>query len=217
MSTNHAMNTVVYNHPPIWSLNEWSLDDWRKAALNEWSLEDWREAANYANSYTRVGVLYNAMVDSSLARFEEFTLLGEQLTSCDNVWTLRSLLRQELRAASRAELDCMMDERERAALAALPERVPIYRGCYAINKTGLSWSTDRAIAERFPRLGRYSRPGETPLLRSGTTRRDRAVLKLNRNEFEIIAADVRVISTVVLPAEPKAAEHGVHEEIDLEP
>jgi hypothetical protein len=189
-----------------------------------WSLDVWRKAADYANSYTRADVLYNAFPSpysrprrSALSRSEWFTLLGENIPGCDNLWLLsRVLLRVELKNATRAELDCMMDERERAALAALPERISVYRGCYRINKSGLSWTTDRSIAEKFTRFNRYDRPGDTPLLLSGTTRRDRAVLKLDRNEFEIIAPNVRVTSTVVLPVEPKAGELVAHEEIDLE-
>jgi len=66
----------------------------------------------------------------------------------------------------------------------------VYRGCYAVNRAGLSWSTDCTVAERFPRLARYLRPGRQPILRTGTVARDRVTLKLDRSEQEIIAAHV---------------------------
>src|SRR3546814_13249726 len=64
----------------------------------------------------------------------------------------------------------MMDAAERALYDEFPEEVVIYRGCYALNKWGLSWTTDRAIAERFPTLHRYRQDGQ-PLLVTARVRK----------------------------------------------
>src|SRR5262249_32385146 len=134
-----------------------------------------------------------------IPRVQWFVLLGEQLSDCDNVWLWRGVLRKILRSASRSELDAMMEPAEREAFARLPERITVYRGCYRINGPGLSWTTDRAIAEEFPKKMRYSRQGDTPLLRTGLVRRDRVVLKLDRNEEEIVAHYVRITGEQALP------------------
>jgi len=44
----------------------------------------------------------------------------------------------------------LMSERERAALADLPDQITIYRGCGPRNKRSASWTLSRAIAARFP-------------------------------------------------------------------
>jgi hypothetical protein len=122
-----------------------------------------------------------------------FSLLGDSWSVCDNIAYWSVVLRQRLARASREELDAMMDAREIEALRGLPERITIYRGCYRVNRAGLSWTMDRAVAERFPRLWRYRRRDQQPLLRTGTVRRDRIVLKLCRNEREVIAHHVRIL------------------------
>lgn len=154
-------------------------------------IDEAEQAADLANSAERLDVVMEYFW--SLPRLDWFALLGRQWTCCDNIACWRSELRRILVAASREELDAMMDAEEIEALAALPERITVYRGCYAINRAGLSWTTDRAVAERFPRLIRYRLPGQ-PILRMGAVRRARAVLKLNRGEQEIIAHQVRIVA-----------------------
>lgn len=135
-----------------------------------------------------------------MARSEWFVQLGDAWSMCDNVAACRPVLRRLLRSASRTELDLMMTPGERKTLAAAPDCIEVWRGCYAINRAGLSWSTDRTIAERFPFFNRYARHylGEQPILRHGTVRKERAVLKLDRGEVEIIAPCVFGISETAL-------------------
>jgi hypothetical protein len=150
------------------------------------TLDEARRASMLADSYSRIATV----VLAPLSRSDWFRLLGSEWTDCDSIWTARAMIRAELRDAGRDELDSMMTEVERTALAQLPARFTIYRGCYAINRAGLSWSLERSIAEGFPRRTRYLRPGEQPILRLGTCARERVVLKLDRNEREIVAAHV---------------------------
>jgi hypothetical protein len=153
------------------------------------SLEEARNASMLADSYTRIRTVALAPV----SRPDWFALLGSEWSVCDSIWSARAEIRWRLRTASRAELDLMMEPEERAALARLPERFTVYRGCYQINRAGLSWTTERRVAERFPQLTRYRRSAERPILRIGTVARDRVVLKLDRAEQEIIAAYVHVM------------------------
>lgn len=161
-------------------------------------------AAGYANSYTRLPVLLSYRPDAwggpteKLDRLEWFRLLGEWWTMCDNISSERSFLRRILSRASREELDAMMTTQERAVLASMPQRFSVYRGCYQVNRPGLSWTTERAVAERFPKMARYRRPGERSILRLGVVLRDRVVLKLDRREQEIIAPYVRMVEEVQL-------------------
>jgi hypothetical protein len=150
------------------------------------SLEDSRKASRMASSFSRIEVV----VLSPVAKPDRFALLGSEWSICDSIWCAGEVIRSELRSASREELDLMMDPQEHVALSRLPERFTVYRGCYQIKRAGLSWTTDGAVAERFPRLMRYWRPDEQPILRIGTVARDRVVLKLDRKEQEIIAAHV---------------------------
>jgi hypothetical protein len=95
----------------------------------------------------------------------------------------------------------MMTDEERAALAALPARVRLYRGAdRGINERGLCWSLERATAQRFPFYLRYR--AADPVLVTATIRKTCIVaLKFGRGEREVIArpARVRVISVRSIP------------------
>jgi hypothetical protein len=176
--------------------------------MTSFTLAQAEKEAAMADSYTRILVLMDCFRFRKMARLDRYALLGGWWSACDNVWRLRGIIRQELRDATREELDAMMEPAELAALALMPERFTVYRGCYPLNRPGLSWSLDRDIAARFPYLDRYSGParryGQTPILRTGTIARSRAVLKLDRNEREIIAHYVHVTGEVALEPAPVA-------------
>lgn len=124
--------------------------------------------------------------------------VGSNWSSFDNVWGHREELLTLLQGSTRKELDLLMDEDELSWLFKMPEIIKIYRGCYEINKHGISWTTKREIAEEFPTLNRYKIEGETPLLLEATFPRSHAVLKLDREEFEIIVTDVALLRAVSL-------------------
>jgi hypothetical protein len=100
-----------------------------------------------------------------------------------------------------------MTDRERAYLASLPAVVDVWRGCYAANTTGFSWSTEEQVARRFPQLNRYSQAGQ-PLLVHGQVRKSSILfVKLDRDEFEVVVFPqrVRIVATMSLPAPRRAA------------
>lgn len=140
------------------------------------------------DSYSRMRVVLNNRLH--MPRSQWFEQLGQAWDLCDNIAVHRVELRRILSAASVSELQLMMTAEERKKLATLSDKIEIWRGCYAVNRAGLSWTMDRNIAIRFPTLHRYRRDGDRPILRHGFVRRDRAVLKLDRSESEIIASRV---------------------------
>ena len=114
--------------------------------------------------------------------------------SCDNITeNLDDLLAtpfEDFIHDPAAYRSCMMDTDEIEALNNLPEVVAIYRGCYANNQHGLSWSLDREIAISFPMLHRYHQD-EKPILLQRTVARDKILaLILDRSEAEIIYCDL---------------------------
>lgn len=142
------------------------------------------------NSYDRLPTLID--ISPQMNPEEWFSVLGEIWEVCDNIsyhvpdlCSLTPFL--QLVLTPLAWRDHMMKTNERVALAALPDRVTIYRGCYKHNMDGMSWSLDQQVAAGFPRMNRYRSKGQ-PLLIKATIARDRILaFKNGRQEQEIIA------------------------------
>jgi hypothetical protein len=160
------------------------------------TLADAREKVGlYCNSFTRLATIIK-LGRRRLCRADLLTLLGEHWPDCDHNGRIGGeLLRIILPETTAPE---MMTEAERAALAALPETVTIYRGAdRGVNEAGLCWSLDRTIAARFPFYWRYY--AKHPVLVTATVARERIVaVKLDRKEAEVITAHAIVSSVVDL-------------------
>jgi hypothetical protein len=150
----------------------------------------------FVDSFNRGDVVMRNLM--RMEPLQWFKQLGEEWSRCDRIGLWSTVLRKVLKEATREELDVMMTDEERATLAALPERFEVWRGCYPANRAGLSWSLDRDVAAGFPMLNRYQREGETPILRRGKVRRELVVLKLDRNESEVVAPHVYSITEMTL-------------------
>src|ERR1700683_647824 len=116
------------------------------------TLAEARRAALLANSYTRIDVVMNAYWE--LPTLDWFALLGSEWSGCDNISRWLTDLKSILKSAGRAALYAIMKPAEHKALSDLPPRITVYRGCYPINRRGLSWTLDRDLARRFPTLMR---------------------------------------------------------------
>lgn len=159
------------------------------------TLEEARKKLLFCDSYNRLPTLLSLSPIGSYSRPMEYPdwykVLGEFWSVCDNI----GLYRKELKLAmflccTPSIVPEMMDEAERAAHAALPEVVTVYRGCGPRNILGASWSLDRDIAAAFPMLNRYK--AQEPLLVTATVRRDRiCAVKLDREEQEVITFSAR--------------------------
>ena len=70
----------------------------------------------------------------------------------------------------------------------LPDEVTIYRGCDLTLTGGVSWTTDRKIAERFASSGRYGRPDVPVIITANIKKRSSRLYycEPGRNEKEIV-------------------------------
>jgi hypothetical protein len=168
------------------------------------TLEDARNnIVRYCSSSTKLPTLLYTL-RQGMALHDWRTLLGEVWANFDNVSQYRTDLKRAIFPTGTPHT-CqeMMTQRERDTLAALPERVTLYRGCGQKNIVGCCWSLDRGTATLFPTLFGYRQ--ENPLLVIATVRRDRIVaLKLERSEQEIITFSARRVSVEPLAVEKVA-------------
>lgn len=156
------------------------------------------DLAGWADSYERGQVLIELVLAADPQWPET---LGEWWSVCDHYPPAMKSVLQMLHDTPAIRSHTMSDA-EREALAALPEMVTVYRGCYASNRRGFSWTTDRAVAERFPFLYRYRRTDDgPPLLLEGVVKRASVLfVKLDRKECEVVTLPrcVRVTQTHVI-------------------
>lgn len=146
------------------------------------------------DSYNRMDFVLSHL--HSTEALEWFSVLGKAWSCCDNISLYKQQLRVLLKTASRAELNAMMDEEELSVWNSLPDLITVYRGCYNFNKDGLSWTLDECIAEGFCYLQRYSHPGETQILLKGIVKKSDVVLKLDRDEEEVICHSVEQVEII---------------------
>lgn len=123
-------------------------------------------------------------------RSEWWRLFGESWSSSDDAAHIRDFLEVLLAEATPSELRLAMSPAELKALDALSMSVTVYRGCYEHNADGLSWSLSRDIAASFPSLARYKATGKQPLLITGSAWKGSLILKLDRNEQEVLSGGV---------------------------
>ena len=140
------------------------------------------------DSYSRMGALLSARRHMQWQVF--YKALGMIWSISDDIAKHKKVLCWVFANATRYQLDLMMGSKEKAALRALPEIIPIYRGCYPNNRSGLAWSTDKEIAAGFTLQNRYQQSGQTRLLLEARIKREHAVLMLDRDEQEIIATKI---------------------------
>lgn len=165
------------------------------------SLAEADKIALRCTSYSRLPTVIGLVHDME---YEEWlAVLGDNWSICDNISEHLRWLRYLLPQAG--PVDAMMTAEERAAWHALPERVTVYRGARQTH-LGASWTLDRATAERFPFLGRYTLGGPPVLLTAEVRRRNVLALKLDRDEAEaIVLRGRRILSREPIPAPPPPA------------
>ena len=157
----------------------------------------------WANSYDRLPTLleWAGLCDSG----DWLRELGREWSMFDNVGMYADELADaiDLHHWDDYPIKPMMDGAELEAFDQLPEVLTVYRGCYALNKWGLSWSLDRTVAERFPFLNRYGGQGRPLLVKATLQKSQVAALKLDRSEAEIVTfarPKCVSISTARMPA-----------------
>jgi hypothetical protein len=148
----------------------------------------------FSDSYQKLPLLLDSKNLINKKHF--YIILGEVWSSFDNVAQYKNELSQILASANRDLLDLMMSSYELSEYKKLPELIKIYRGCYDDNRFGLSWTLDLKIAEEFTRHLRYSRYGESPNVLEAYIPKDFVILKLDRDELEIIVTNLDKLSCI---------------------
>lgn len=165
-----------------------------------------RAAVRYCGSYDRLPRLIELWGNLEVERDDWLRVLGEEWSVCDNVgawlddlWDTPFADLFDGSPADRAEARALvMDDSDRAAFEALPDQFEVWRGCYAPNKWGVSWSLDRDTAIRFPGLHRYRQEGQALLVRARARKDEVGFVKVGRDEAEIVLHRPRHISTTHL-------------------
>jgi hypothetical protein len=145
-----------------------------------------RHLYRWSNSYSRMEMVLRLF--PRMARGDWLRVLGSAWSVCDNIRDYTSLLRRVL--GTTGPLLDMMKPQEQAAYAALPDRITAHRGCSARHLTGLSWTLNRDVAQRFPTLNRYKVP-DPVLITAVARKQDVLALIEDRAEGEIITFKAR--------------------------
>ncbi len=92
-----------------------------------------------------------------------------------------------------------LDKSEKTWMLAVDQCFTVYRGCDEGRIDGISWTTDRSVAEGFARGHRWIR-NPNPVVVSATCHQDDVLMALNdREEFEIIVDPSRLGDVWVTP------------------
>lgn len=169
-------------------LPEQSRDEWLKVH---------EEALRWHDSYAVLDYLLALYGAEPQRRQWWFQLFGRWWTCCYGMDAYRKVVKNVFKKVTRQNLDDMMDEAEAKRFADLPETIRVYRGCQKGDTTGFSFTLSRDVATKFPFYSRYR--AKTPVLITADVQKKYAVLKMDRNEDEIIACGpVSVISTELI-------------------
>jgi uncharacterized protein len=120
-------------------------------------------------------------------------LLGDIWTDSENIWQHGLAKIRRLISSNRPGREKMMDKKEQALLASLPDFVRIFRGHQTLNRRGFSWTFSywhsRWFAERFNNA--YHKP--TGVVSGIIAKKNIVAVLLGRGEFEIVADPVNVM------------------------
>ena len=119
-----------------------------------------------------------------------FKLLGVFWSSFDNTGEHSDYLRSAI--GDKRFIRPMMDALEARTLKSFPETITVYRGCGEHNIDGLSWSTERGVAERFPTFNRY-RVEKSVLVTATVAFSEIVAFKQDRSENEVITLKPNIL------------------------
>jgi hypothetical protein len=124
---------------------------------------------------------------------------------CDAPFANRGIVAERLRwAVSKINVADFLERDARAFYDVLPPVVPVWRGCERGRERGLSWTTDRAVAEGFA-IGKRCANEHPTLVRADIPKRHVFAVFVDRSESEIVVDPRRLRNLQKL--EGKAAAH----------
>jgi len=168
---------------------------WVENAQNRIAAEDALQAERWDQYLLWIGRPYRfyallAILDP-LGDAEYWRLLRTVWDDAEDLFRWRRVIPTLLESA-RSNCELLMNERERAYLATLPDIVTIYRGYDRGHRSGWSWTLSEACAEWFAK--RFSvLEGRVPRVAVGTVAKGDIIAYLaGRQESEIVVNPVRV-------------------------
>jgi len=140
-----------------------------------------REFDSYSRAVALVLVLCRSPTPADIIR-----VFLEWGNMCDAPWWQRSEFADQLRWAIRkVTLADYLEPSARTFYDALPEIIPVWRGCEAGRERGLYWTTDRSVAEGFAEGKRFSNERPT-VVQAQIPKPHVFAVFVNRQENEIV-------------------------------
>jgi hypothetical protein len=147
----------------------------------------------YCSSHERLTVMLTRLGGASREIF--WPVFCDYWSTCDATWWLQAPLLNILRTHAPAILSAT----EQKVFDALPERVRVFRGSSRERVAGLSWSTERRVAERFAH-GHRGIPVPDPIVATGIiAKTDIFITNADRNEHEVLLDPDRLQGLLVEP------------------
>lgn len=152
------------------------------------------EQLNWDNSYSRLDTLIKAKAYLSEADF--YSLFLSSWTDCDTTATTYSNIKELFKGVRLGQIMAKYGQGESLQhWQGLPDEITIYRGCYAFNKKGVSWTLDKQLAVEFTNNHRYRHEGHLPALLTATVKKSQCFYFADREEQEIFTLKAKVINT----------------------
>jgi hypothetical protein len=160
------------------------------------AIEVINKALLWENSTSRLSAMLKLLADALAEVFWPIFLVNWPI--CDATWNQRNALLSLLRKKSvLAPAVDYYDSDVRTFFDSLPNVVTIYRGCSRNRVRGISWTTDKGIAEKFAGGHRFIPVPDPVIVRSSIDRDWIFAVSVDRNESEVLIdpaafADVRM-------------------------
>jgi hypothetical protein len=167
----------------------------KEALARAYAEKDWNTVVYLHERPHRANALYRLAVDhgAEISNEDYWELVGSVWVDSENIYQNEDEW-EFLLSSERPGREHMMDEEERAAFAALPDTLTVYRGCHReLNEDGLSWTLDRDRAAWFAK--RFaSVTGSDPIVHVGEVSKSQVVAHfLGRNEAEIVLIEPEAV------------------------
>lgn len=183
---------LVIEHSPRPALVNYRYEAKRKALHEAMAASDWHQVVWLHERPYRLDAFIN--ISDRLDDDNYWSLLADIWIDSENIWQNLDQWRQLFESTRSGS---PMTEEEEAALAAMPDPVPVYRGGVEdANEYGLSWTTDRERAEWF--AVRMTADDEVGVVLDGLVAKEHvAAYFTGRGESEIVVFDADLVDVVL--------------------
>lgn len=182
---------LVIEHSPRPAMVNYRYEAKRKALHEAMNDSNWHQAVWLHERPYRLDAFMS--ISDLLDDDNYWSLLADIWIDSENIWQNLDQWRQLFESTRSGS---PMTDEEEAALAAMPDPVPVYRGGVEdANEYGLSWTTDRERAEWF--AVRMTADDEVGVVLDGlVAKKDVAAYFTGRGENEIVVFDADLVDVV---------------------